>query len=93
MTAHALVNLSNSTPTLLSPYGTHSGLDFTVQNVNVSGYIYLGGSTVSSTNYGFRLEPNQAISVELGGRDSIYAIASAPSMKAAVLSVLLETGS
>ena len=92
MTAHALVNLSTSTPTLLSPYGTHSGLDFTVQNVNSSGYIYIGGSTVSSTNYGFRLEPNQAFSLELSGRDSLYAIASTASMKAAVISVLLETG-
>jgi len=93
MTAHSLVNLNTSTPTLLSPYGTHSGLDFTIQNVNDAGYIYIGSSTVSSTSYGFRLSPNQAISVELSGRDSVYAISSASGMKAAVLSLLLETGS
>lgn len=93
MTTHALVDLSTSSATLLSPYGTHSGLDFTIQNINESGYIYIGGSTVSSINYGFRLGPNQAISVELSGRDSIYAIASTSNMKAAVLSFLLETGS
>lgn len=93
MTATSLVTLSTSAPTLLSPSGTHSGLDFTLQNVNASGYIYLGTSTVSNENYGFRLYPNQAISVELNGRDSIYAIASAPNMKVAVLAVALESGS
>lgn len=93
MTTTNLVSLSTSTPILLSPYGTHSGLDFTMQNVNASGYVYLGTSTVSSTNYGFRLYPNQAISIELNGRDSIYAIASASDMKVAVLSVALEAGS
>lgn len=93
MTAGNLVTLSNTSPILLSPYGTHSGLDFTLQNVNASGYIYIGTSTVSDENYGFRLYPNQAISVELNGRDSIYAIASAPNMKVAVLSVALEAGS
>ena len=93
MTAGNLVTLSSTTPTLLSPAGTHSGLDFTLQNVNASGYIYLGTSTVSDDNYGFRLYPNQAISVELNGRDAIYAISSAPNMKVAVLSVALESGS
>jgi hypothetical protein len=50
MTATSLVTLSTSSPILLSPAGTHSGLDFTLQNVNASGYIYLGTSTVSSTD-------------------------------------------
>ena len=93
MTAQNLVTLSNSSITRLSPNGTHSGLDFTMQNVNASGYIYLGNESVSDTNYGFRLYPNQAISIELNGRDSIYAIASASDMKVAVLSVALEAGS
>ena len=93
MTAQNLVTLSNSSITRLSPNGTHSGLDFTMQNVNASGYIYLGNESVSDTNYGFRLYPNQAISIELNGRDSIYAIASASDMKVAVLSVALESGS
>jgi len=83
MTAHILHTLSNTSATRLTPNGTHSGMDFTVQNVNDTGYIYLGGTeSVSSTDYGFRILPNHSIS---------FAIASANGMKAAVLSMNLES--
>ena len=94
MASHNLVTLSNSESTLLSRYGTHSGADITIQNVNASGYIYLGGnSSVSAENYGFRIMPNHSISFELPGRDSLYAIASSNGMKAAVILTSLEYGS
>lgn len=94
MASHNLVTLSSSESSLLSRYGTHSGADITIQNVNDSGYIYLGGnSSVSSTNYGFRIMPNHSISFELPGFDSIYAIASTNGLKAAVMVTSLESGS
>ena len=94
MTAHALTTLSNATATRLTPNGTHSGRDITIQNANPSGYIYLGGDdTVSSTNYGFRILPNHSISFELPGKDALFAIASTNGMKVAVLQTNLEKGS
>jgi hypothetical protein len=93
MLTHSLVTLSSSSVTRISPAGVHSGCDITVQNVNASGYIYIGSSTVSDTNYGYRILPNHAISFELPGKDSLYAISSAPSMKAAVMITNLESGS
>lgn len=93
MTLHSLTTLSNTSATRLTPNGTHSGYDFTMQNVNESGYIYIGGENVSSTNYGYRILPNHAISIEITGRDAIYAIASASSMKIAVIQTNLEIGS
>ncbi len=93
MTYHSLKTLSNTSATLLSPNGVHSGTDITIQNVNVSGYIYIGGPSVTAEDYGYRLLPNHAISVELGGQSSIYAVSSAPGMKAAVLNTHLESGS
>jgi hypothetical protein len=94
MASHNLFTLNNSTSTLLSRYGTHSGADITIQNVNASGYIYLGGnSSVSAENYGFRIMPNHSISFELPGSDSIYAIASSNGMNAAVIITNLESGS
>jgi hypothetical protein len=93
MTKHALTTLSSSTATKITPAGTHSGIDITLQNVNTSGYIYIGSSSVSSTNYGFRILPNHAISFELPGKDSLYAIASINSMKVAVLQTGIEIGS
>ena len=92
MTQHILHTLSNTAVTRLTPLGTHSGMDFTVQNVNDTGYVYLGGTeNVSSTDYGFRILPNHSISFELPPKDALFAIASANGMKAAVLSMNLES--
>ena len=93
MTTHALITLDNVTATRLSPAGIHSGCDLTVQNVNASGYIYLGSSSVSSSNYGFRILPNHSISFELPGKDAMYAVASVDNMQAAVMITNLESGS
>lgn len=93
MAYHSLKTLSDTTPTLISPVGVHSGVDITIQNVNASGYIYIGGSDVSASDYGYRILPNHAISIELSGKSSLYAVSSAPSMKAAVLGANLESGS
>lgn len=92
MTAHILHTISDSAVTRLTPNGTHSGMDFTIQNVNDTGYIYVGGTeTLSSTNYGFRILPNHSISFELPPKDALFAIASANGMKAAVISMNLES--
>lgn len=92
MASHVLHTLSNVSVTRLTPLGTHSGMDFTIQNANDTGYIYIGGtSTVSSTDYGFRILPNHSISFELPAKDALFAIASANGMKAAVLSTSLES--
>lgn len=93
MAYHSLKTLSNTEAILISPVGVHSGVDITVQNVSASGYIYIGGADVSALDYGYRILPNHAISVELSGKSSLYAISSAPAMKAAVLGANLELGS
>jgi hypothetical protein len=93
MTAHRLVILNTSSPILLSPPGTHSGVDITVQNVNSEGYVYIGAANLTSSNYGFRIDPSHAISIELNGKDSLYAISSTNGLTAAVLSTSLEQGS
>jgi hypothetical protein len=91
MTAYYRQSLSNTSAIRLSPNGTHSGLDFTVQNSNDSGYIYLGGdASVSSSNYGFRILPNHSISFELPGKDSLYAVASTTGMHVSVIYTSLE---
>ncbi|CAB4164766.1 hypothetical protein UFOVP828_110 [uncultured Caudovirales phage] len=92
---HQLVTLSNTVATRLTPLGNvHSGLDITVQNVNSEGYVYLGGAnTVSSANYGYRISPDNAFSVELGGYDHLYAIASSNNLPVAILIGSLESGS
>lgn len=94
MATHSLITLSNTAVTRLTPNGIHSGMDITIQNVNSSGYVYLGGDeTVSSTNYGFRILPNHSISFELPGKDGLFAISSVDEMSLAILKTNLEKGS
>jgi hypothetical protein len=67
-------------------------MDITLQNVNPEGYIYIGSATVSSLNYGYRLNPNNAVAWELPGTDSLYAIAETDDLELAILTTNLETG-
>lgn len=90
MTIHEIFTLNNTAEQRLTPVGVHSGIDITLQNVSSSGYIYIGGEGVSSTNYGFRIQPNHSFSVELPGNDALFAIASAPNTDLAVIKFGLE---
>lgn len=91
MAVHEIYTIG-TTAVRLTPPGTHSGMDITLQNVNDSGYIYVGGADVTTSNYGFRIMPNHSISWELNGQDALYAI-SATSLNLAVIRVRLEGGS
>jgi hypothetical protein len=91
MTFHNLVNLPTAgTAVRVTPNGLHSGMDITVQNVNETAIIYLGGENVSSSNYGFKLPAGSAFSVELPGTDSIYAASNEDNAAVATLSFSLE---
>ncbi len=93
MASHSLVTTSSSEATRVSPYGTHSGVDITIQNVNATGYIYVGSSeSLTSSNYGFRILPNHSISFELAGKNSLYVLGSTNGLLAAVMTINLESG-
>jgi hypothetical protein len=92
MTQHSLTTLSNSTATRLTPNGTHGGLDVTIQNVHASAIVYIGGEGVTSSNYGYRLSAGAAWSIELSGKDALYAISDTNGSAVAVLKTSLELG-
>ena len=92
MTTHALTTLSNTTATRLTPIGTHSGLDITIQNVHDSAIVYIGGEGVTSSDYGYRLSAGSAWSIELPGKNALYAITDTNNSKVAVLKTSLESG-
>lgn len=77
-------------PIRITPPGTHSGMDITLQNVSELATIYIGGEEVSSTDYGFRLLPGQAFSIELPGLDALYVVASSTDASLAILQTGLE---
>jgi len=92
MTTHSLTTLSSTTATRLTPNGLHSGMDVTIQNVHASAIVYIGGEGVTSSDYGYRLSPDTAWSVELAGKDSLYAITNTNGSTVAVLKTNLESG-
>lgn len=91
MTTHNLISVSD-TPVRVSPFGIHSGVDITIQNLSDTDYLYIGGpSTLNSENFGYRLSPGAAWSVELPGQNSLYAYAD-NSVYVAILTTGLESG-
>mgnify|MGYP000163790290 CR=1 FL=1 len=91
MTRHSRITVWDDA-TRLSPNGIHSGVDITIQNLDGSNYVYIGGSGVNSSNFGYRLAPGAAVSFELPGTDAIYAY-SDNEIDVAVLMTNLEVGS
>ena len=90
MTLHALVTLDSTTATRLTPNGLHSGMDITIQNIHASAYVYIGGEGVTSSDYGYRIAPGAAFSVELPGTNALYAITTLNGSAVAVLQTGLE---
>ena len=89
-TYHELLTLSDTTATELTPGANHSGLDVTVQNVDATAIAYIGAAGVTAANYGFKLEPGDAFSVELNPRDRLYIISDTNESNVALLRVFLE---
>lgn len=90
MTVHLLTSLSNTEATRLTPNGIHSGIDITLQNVNTEAYVFVGGEGVTTTNYGYRISPNNGWAIELPGKDALYAISDVNGANVAVLWTGLE---
>jgi hypothetical protein len=93
MTAHNTPPLSNLVATRLTPLGVHSGMDITIQNLDSSAYVYIGGEGVTTSTFGYRLNPGSAISFELPGKDALYAISDTNESLIAIIKTNLEGGS
>ena len=89
-TYHELLTLSNATATELTPGANHSGLDVTVQNVDETAVLYVGGTGVTASNYGYKLIPGGAISFEVNPNDRIYVISDTNGSNAALMRIFLE---
>jgi hypothetical protein len=90
MTTHIIYEL-NSTPLRLTPLGKHSGKDITLQNQGPDAVLIGGDDTLSGSNFGYKLPVDSAISFELPGGDSLYAITEGSALLS-VLDMSLEQG-
>lgn len=89
MTQNAVYALNNTTPVKITPDGIHSGLDVTIQNINVAGYVYVGAEGMTTSDFGYRILPNHAISFEVPPNDSLFLLGST-NLSAAVIKLNLE---
>lgn len=87
---HNLFTLSSASATQVGPTPRHAGADITLQNTASAGYIYIGASDVSTSNYGFRLDPGAGWSVELSIYDTVYATTDTTGTNLAVLTFAIE---
>ena len=91
MIRHQIKALSTTTPTELTiEDNVNSVCTLVVQNVDSAEYIYIGNSSVSSSNFGFKLYPGQAFTVELRPYDRVYAVGSS-SINAVCMSIERST--
>lgn len=83
-----------NTPQRITPNGSHSGLDMTIQNQGPA-IVYIGvDDTLTENNYGYKLPVDQAISFELPGHEALYVYASdMPGAIVSTLGISLEQGS
>lgn len=78
MIRQAIKQLSTTVPVELTIEDSiNSVCTLVIQNVDATNYIYIGNSSVSSSDYGFMIYPSQAFTVELRPFDRIYAVGSA----------------
>lgn len=68
------ITLSSTIQQITIPDAVDAPNAISIQNTYDTGYAYLGGASVSSTNYGVRLAPGQIFSADLSFYDKIYAV-------------------
>lgn len=91
MTTHQAYTLTTAnTAYEIIPALGGNGKDVTIQNNNVSAAVLIGGPGVTTSNYGFKIVPNAAISFELDGTDSIWAVSSTAEATVNIMRIDLE---
>ncbi len=87
---HNIIELNDASAVPVSVIGNHAGRDITIQNLSNSANVYIGGEGVTTENFGYKIAPNSAWSVELRREDVIYAVSSSTT-NVAVIQLGLES--
>ena len=66
--------------------GTYQGDTVTVQNLGTAS-VYLGGSSVTTSAYGYELKANSSLSIDMTAEDSLFGIVTAGTVTVSVLTV------
>jgi len=86
---HGLVTLSDTTPSLITlGDSTANGFEVSinVQNIDGSAYVYVGGPEVSTSDYGYVIEPNGSFGMQVAYKDTpLYAVSDTDESQVAIM--------
>jgi len=71
---HKIVSLNGTAQNLVVREETDARNTLSIQNVASTGFAYLGGYGVSSSDYGYKLYPGQSFIIEMAPSDDIWAV-------------------
>jgi hypothetical protein len=70
---HGIIQITSTATSLSNWNPNRSESSLIIKNISFNN-VYIGASHVSTSNYGFRLLPEQTLSITLGPYDEIFAI-------------------
>lgn len=86
---HQNYTLSNTASTLITVESGNTALpamDISVQNLSSTAFVYLGNASLTSANYGLRLDPGAVLTIDsLIWKDEMYAISDTNGSAIAVI--------
>ena len=91
---HKLVTLNSNTATLLTDPPSEQDfyerdLTISIQNLDSERFIFVGDSTVTTANYGYRINPGDYIAFQnLSPNDEVYAVSDSGTPKVAIIKVI-----
>lgn len=68
--------LGKTTPVLITPPGTHSGVDITIQNNGTNYDVLVGDQNVGQSQYGHKIAAGKAVAFTVAPNDSLYIIST-----------------
>ena len=89
--SHTLVTLNQTAQILTIPAVSEAPyadeLVISIQNLHSSHFVFLGDSTVTTSSYGFRIDPAQTFTIVLSPFDELYAVTDTGTTQVAIIKV------
>ena len=83
--SHGIVSVGTTATLLSASAAGRDGQTVLVQNPSGGATVYLGGSGVTNTDYGYVLEAGVAFAIDLQGGESLYGVVASSTQSVSVI--------
>ncbi len=83
--SHAIVSVGTTATLLSSSTAGRDGQTVLVQNPSGGATVYLGGTGVTTSSYGFLLESGVAFAIDLQDNESLYGVVASSTQSVSVI--------